>query len=217
MQSMLVPGIILAAGKSRRMGKNKLLLPFRGKPLLQHVIDTAVSSSLSPIILVLGADREAIRPRINPGDARIIVNKDFARGYGSSLQAGLKALNSPCAGAMFLLGDQPLVATATIEKLIAAFLAEPERWVAPQYLGRRGNPVITPSSWFEGIFSLTGDVGPRAHLKDPAARLKLVEVEDKGVIFDIDSPKDYKHLKNCTDNDAVKDRQDENLLQKTPW
>jgi len=194
MQSMPVPGIILAAGKSRRMGKNKLLLSFKGKPLLQHVIDTAISSSLSPIILVLGAGREAIRPRINPGDARIIVNKDFARGYGSSLQAGLKALNSPCAGAMFLLGDQPLVATATIEKLIAAFLAEPERWVAPCFHGRRGNPVITPSSWFAAIHALTGDTGPRAHLKDSAARLKLVEVDDEGVVFDIDSPVDYERL-----------------------
>jgi molybdenum cofactor cytidylyltransferase len=196
---MPVPGIILAAGKSRRMGTNKLLLPFHGKPLLQHVIDTAHYSSLSPIILVLGADREAIRSQINPGDVRIIENNDFAQGYGTSLQAGLNALNSPCAGAMFLLGDQPLVTIATIEKLISAFLSEPERWVAPCLHGQRGNPVITPSSWFDRIYSLNGDVGPRAHLQDPAAHLKLVEVEDEGVIFDIDSPEDYKRLKNCTD------------------
>ncbi|HHD56100.1 MAG TPA: hypothetical protein ENK89_00275, partial [Desulfobulbaceae bacterium] len=63
---------------------------------------------------------------------------------------------------MFLLGDQTLVTGATIEKLLAAFYAEPERWVAPYYHGRRGNPVITPSPWFGAIHALTGDTGPRA-------------------------------------------------------
>ncbi|HHD56517.1 MAG TPA: nucleotidyltransferase family protein, partial [Desulfobulbaceae bacterium] len=125
----------------------------------------------------------------------VVVNANHDRGYATSLQAGLRALSVPCDGAMFLLGDQPLVTGATIEKLLAAFYAEPERWVAPYYHGRRGNPVITPSPWFGAIHALTGDTGPRAHLKDPAARLKLVEVDDIGVIFDIDSPEDYERLR----------------------
>ena len=189
-----VPGIILAAGRSLRMGKNKLLLPFRGKPILQHVIDAALQSSLFPLILVLGSDSDAIRSQVESGTAFVIENKGFSRGYGSSLQVGLGALSNPCAGAMFLLGDQPLVTVATIEKLIVAFQAEPERWVAPSWNGQRGNPVITPASWFDKIFALKGDTGPREHLKDPAARLKLVEVDDRGVVFDIDSPEDYERL-----------------------
>ena len=192
-----VPGIILAAGRSLRMGKNKLLLPFCGKPILQHVIDAAQKSSLSPLVLVIGSDSDVIRSRIEPGAAVVIENKDFSHGYGSSLQVGLNALSAlstPCAGAMFLLGDQPLVTAATIEKLIAAFQKEPERWVAPSWNGQRGNPVITPASWFDRIFALKGDTGPRKHLKDPAAGLKLVEVDDKGVVFDIDSPEEYERL-----------------------
>ncbi len=189
-----VPGIILAAGRSLRMGKNKLLLPFRGKPILQHVIDAALQSSLSPLILVLGSDSDAIRSQVDSGTAFVIENKDFSRGYGSSLQVGLGALSNPCAGVMFLLGDQPLVTVTTIEKLIMAFQAEPERWVAPSWNGQRGNPVITPASWFDRIFALKGDTGPREHLKDPSARLKLVDVDDRGVVFDIDSPEDYDRL-----------------------
>jgi molybdenum cofactor cytidylyltransferase len=191
-----IPGIILAAGKSQRMGKNKLLLMFRGKPILQHVIDAAQHSSLSPLILVLGANSDALRSQIKPGISLVVENPDFACGYGSSLQVGLKKLNKPCAGAMFLLGDQPLLSTKTIEKLIVAFQKEPERWVAPSWNGQRGNPVITPASWFDKIFALTGDIGPRKHLKDPAANLKLINVDDRGVILDIDSPEDYEYLLN---------------------
>lgn len=189
-----IPGIILAAGRSLRMGKNKLLLDFHNKPILQHVIDTALQSSLSPLVLVLGANSDTIRLQINTGNGLVVENSDFACGYGSSLQVGLNALDRPCTGAMFILGDQPLVTTETIEKLIAAFQKEPERWVAPSWNGQRGNPVITPASWFDRIFALTGDTGPREHLKDPAAKLKLVDVDDRGVVFDIDSPEDYEHL-----------------------
>ncbi len=189
-----VPGIILAAGKSLRMGKNKLLLPFRGKPILQHVIDAALQSSLSPLILVLGSDSDAIRSNVDLRNISVIENKDFSCGYGSSLQVGLRALSDSCAGAMFLLGDQPLLTAQTIEALLLAFQKEPERWVAPSWNGQRGNPVITPASWFDRIFALKGDTGPREHLKEPSARLKLVDVDDRGVVFDIDSPEDYERL-----------------------
>ena len=191
-----IPGIILAAGKSKRMGQNKLLLDFHNKPILQHVIDAAKQSSLSPLILVLGTNSEHVKSRIDSGDVDIVENPDLTLGYSSSLHVGLNALKKPCTGAMFILGDQPLVTIETIEKLIAAFQKEPERWVAPSWNGRRGNPVITPASWFDRIFALTGDTGPREHLKDPDARLKLVDVDDRGVVFDIDNPEDYEQLIN---------------------
>ncbi len=194
MPDISIPGIILAAGKSRRMGVNKLLLPFRGKPILQHVVDAARKSSLSPLILVLGSKSDAIRSQINSRTVLLVDNQDYSKGYASSLQAGLRALDTPCAGAMFLLGDQPLVTVDTLEKLTAAFQKEPQRWIAPSWKGQRGNPVITPASWFDRIFALEGDTGPRKHLKDPAACLKLVEVEDEGVVFDIDNPEDYERL-----------------------
>ncbi len=189
-----LPGILLAAGNSQRMGRNKLLLPFGGKPILQHAIDAAHFSSLSPLILVLGPESTAIRRAVDTRSALVIENPDPPSGYGSSLQTGLRALDAPCNGAMFLLGDQPLLRTDTIERLIAAFHREPERWIAPSWQGQRGNPVITPVAWFDRIFALAGDTGPRKHLRDPAANLKLVEVQDRGIVFDIDSPKDYTRL-----------------------
>lgn len=189
-----LPGILLAAGNSQRMGKNKLLLPFRGKTILQHAIDAAHFSSLFPLILVLGAENTAIRKAVDTRSALVVENPTPYGGYGSSLQTGLRALATRCSGAMFLLGDQPLLHTETIEQLLATFHQEPERWIAPSWKGQRGNPVITPVAWFDRIFSLDGDTGPRKHLADPSANLKLVEVEDQGVIFDIDNPEDYTRL-----------------------
>ena len=194
MEAHGVAGIILAAGRSRRMGANKLLLDYRGKPILQHVIDAARRSSLDPLILVLGNDSDRVRSLLDTGGVELVDNKEYERGYGISLQAGLDALRHPCRGAMFLLGDQPLVTPATLGRLLAAFAAGPDRWVAPSYRGQRGNPVITPSCWFDKIYALTGDSGPRLHLQDPAARLNLVEVDDEGVVFDIDRPDDYERL-----------------------
>ena len=187
-----LPGIILAAGRSRRMGENKLLLHWQGKPILQHVVDAAARSSLTPLLLVVDPKNQLPMDQIAPGPCRLIHSRGTV--YSDSLRAGLRALDPGYAGAMFLLGDQPLVRTETLERLITAFRAEPGRWVAPSWQGRRGNPVIAPASWFARILALKGDTGPRQYLGDPKAHLKLVAVEDEGVIFDIDSPADYERL-----------------------
>ncbi len=176
------------------MGADKLLLPLDGSPILQHVIHAATASRLRPLVLVMNRDNPDLARRINPGRCRVV--RVAEGGYSASLQAGLTAAAAAgdIAGAMFILGDQPLVRTATMERLITAFAAEPHRWVAPVFRGQRGNPVITPAAWFQSIFALRGDTGPRRHLTDPDAQLKPVRVEDEGVVFDIDSPEDYARL-----------------------
>jgi molybdenum cofactor cytidylyltransferase len=187
-----VAGIILAAGRSRRMGRDKLLLDWQGKPILQHVIDAACGSDLSPLLLVVNQENTVLINHINLEPCRLIRHRGEV--YSDSLRAGLAALDANCAGVMFLLGDQPLVTTETIAQLIAAFQLEPDRWVAPLFQGRRGNPVIAPAAWFDHIHSLQGDTGPRRSLLDPAARLNLVDVADAGVVFDVDTPDDLHKL-----------------------
>ncbi|WP_147820675.1 nucleotidyltransferase family protein [Salidesulfovibrio onnuriiensis] len=186
-----VAGVILAAGMASRMGDNKLLLSVRGKAVVRNVVEAACASRLSPVIAVLGRDAEAVRPEVSLDSVTVVENPQYYLGYAESLNKGLEAVPASCAGAMFLLGDQPLLQPATIDALVEAFLEDPRRWVAPEYHGTRGNPVIVPRTWFGKIQSLHGDTGPREFINDPQAQLNLVPVEDEGVLLDVDTPADY--------------------------
>ena len=195
MKQLPVPGIILAAGQSRRMGNtNKLLLKFHDKPLLLHVVDTALASKLSPLILVVSQDIQDFLDNISLQHIKIIVNPTPDKGYASSLQAGLTLLPPSSTGAMFLLADQPLVTVQTINLLISTFQKEPHSWVAPLYKGQRGNPVIIPATWFHVIQALTGDRGPGIFFSNSKVQRRFVDVDDRGVVFDVDSPRDFTLL-----------------------
>ena len=190
-----VAGIVLAAGLSERMGSCKLSLPLRGRPLLAHVVQAAAATRLSPLIVVLGEDAPHLKNKIDFGRATLAVNPDSRSGRASSLKVGLRRLPPDCAGVMVLLGDQPLVTAGLIGTLLSAFARHPDRWVAPLYRGRRGNPVIIPRRWFRDLFTLTGDQGPRRLLSSPGLRLHLVEVDDPAVVMDVDTPEDYERLR----------------------
>lgn len=187
-----VAGVILAAGEGSRMGEdNKLLLSVRGKTLIRNVLDAARASRLHPLIVVLGKEADMVRPEIHDDAVTVVDNQQYYLGQSESLKRGMEAVPSACAGAMFLLGDQPLLQTGTIDALIAAFLKDTRRWVAPEYRNRRGNPVIVPRTWFGRLQDLHGDTGPREYLMAPQARLRLVSVQDPGVVMDVDTPADY--------------------------
>ncbi len=189
-----VAGVVLAAGLSERMGRCKLSLPFRAKPLLAHAVAAAAASALSPLVVVLGEDTRHLRDRLDFGRARPVVNADSRSGRASSLKTGLQHVPADRAGVMVLLGDQPLVTAGLIDTLLAAFARRPDHWVAPVYRGRRGNPVIIPRRWFPDLLTLTGDRGPRRLLSSPGLRLHLVPVDDPAVVIDVDTAQDYERL-----------------------
>ena len=190
-----VAGIILAAGLSVRMGKAKLGLPFRGKPLVEHVTLAAAASTLSPVFAVLGENAETLSAGVDFGTVSVVVNPDSRSGRASSLIRGLAQVPQSHAGVMVLLGDQPLITSGIIDTLVAAFRRYPDHWIAPVYKGRRGNPVIIPRRWFNDLRKLPGDSGPRKLLSCPGLRLHLVAIDDPAVLMDVDTIEDYKQLK----------------------
>ena len=193
-----VAGVILAAGSASRMGSIKQLLPFRGKTILDHVIANAHKSALHEIIVVLGYCSDRIKQELNlPGDLseiKFVINKEYRKGQSKSLKKGLENVSVDCDGAMFLLGDQPLVTDTIINKLIFAFETSDLPVVIPYCNGKRGNPVIVASSLFFRLESLSADTGPRVLFKEFEHEILKVSVSEKAILEDIDTKDDYEKL-----------------------
>lgn len=184
-----IAAVILAAGLSSRMGRNKLTANVYGKPLLRHVAEAAAGSSARPIIAVTGSDAENVET-VFPGlDIRIVRNTEFRTGLSSSLIAGINAVPEDCDGAVILLGDMPNVSAALIDKLVAAFNPAEERAICvATHHHKRGNPVLWGRQFFAEITRLKGDVGAKSLLAAHADLICEVEADDDAPLFDIDTP-----------------------------
>lgn len=185
-----VAALVLAAGRSRRMGgPNKLLLPVDGKPMVRRVVEAALASRASPVVVVVGHQQHEVRQALRGLKVHLVPNPDFAEGLSTSLKAGLKALPEDAAGAVVCLGDMPRVNAALIDRLVAAFApVEGRGIVAPTWRGRRGNPVLWGRAFFAEMQELTGDVGARELLARHADQVAEVDAGDDAALVDIDTP-----------------------------
>lgn len=184
-----VAAIVLAAGRSRRMGANKLVGDFAGRPLIAHAVGAALESRASPVVVVTGFEAERVEAALAGLGVRFVHNPDYARGMSTSLIAGIGSLPDDSDGALVCLGDMPRVTADHLDRLIAAFDPPAGRAIGiPAFRGRRGNPVLWARRFFPEIRGLTGDVGARALIAEHADQVYEVAVEDDGVLFDVDTP-----------------------------
>ncbi|RLB93286.1 MAG: molybdenum cofactor cytidylyltransferase [Deltaproteobacteria bacterium] len=189
-----IAGVILAAGSSSRMGKTKQLMPFGKTTLLGQVVEAAKESALHEIIIVLGYKAEQICQTLDPANTKIILNKDYSNGQSTSLIKGLENVSSVCDAAMFLLGDQPLVTAAIINRLMNAFEAANALITIPYCNDQRGNPVIIARPLFHRLKSLSADIGARDLFDEFKESILKVQITDKAILIDVDTMDDYKNL-----------------------
>ena len=190
----MIAGIILAAGRSARLGRPKQLLPLAGQPLLSHVLRNAAASSLDDVLLVLGHEAATIAAAVGDWGQRPVLNPDHAAGQSTSLRAGLAALDPITDGALFLLGDQPQVDATVIDRLIAAHVATGGRIMVPRYGGQPGNPVLFSRDLFPELVRVSGDVGARSVVWAHRDDIVHVDVGDGPPPRDIDTEEDYAAL-----------------------
>ncbi|WP_319466183.1 nucleotidyltransferase family protein [uncultured Pseudodesulfovibrio sp.] len=190
-----VSGVILAAGKASRMGRDKLSLPFRGLPLLQHVINAARQSCLKDVTVVMPKD-SALEQTLDLTGCDVVTATHRDLGQAESLQSGLRNVMDTARACMVMLGDQPLLTSETIDMLVEAYAQQPECWVAPVQEGMRGNPITIPSEWFPKVFELEGDTGARPLLGSPGLALRLVRIHEVGPFIDVDTEQEYQQLLN---------------------
>jgi nicotine blue oxidoreductase len=184
--------VILAAGSGTRMGGPKALLEFEGRLLVERAVRTAVRGGCGEVVVVLGAGAAEVRRRADLRGARIVVNEDWSEGMGSSLRAGLVALEpiDSVDAALILLVDQPYVAARAVSAVLDAWRGG-ARLAAASYGDRRGHPVLFGREhWADAARSAKGDAGARAFLAERAADVVLVPCDALADPRDLDTPAD---------------------------
>jgi molybdenum cofactor cytidylyltransferase len=187
-----VAGIILAAGASSRMGQAKQLLKWQGKTLLQHTIETAQQSALSPLVVVLGARASQIQAHLVNCQAEIILNEKWESGMGSTIAAGLKyalQLRPELEGACFLLTDQPYLRPPIITEMLRQFRRTGAVGVAARYKDTLGVPALFHQQLFTELLALDGQRGAQPLLRKYAREIESISFP-KGAI-DMDYPEDW--------------------------
>lgn len=203
--------IVLAAGGSTRMGRPKQLLPFRGRPLLRHVVEQVLGAACAPVIVVLGSDAAACRTALAGLPVTAIENPAWPTGMGSSVRAGIDALvaatagrDEDCAAALLLTCDQPFVSSPFLNRLIHRQIETRRPMVATSHDGVPGVPAVFAASLFERLRTLEGDRGARLLLREPGADLVMEAAPD--VAIDLDTPADYAQLHEPHDSRSGTDR-----------
>ena len=185
-----VAGLILAAGESRRMGSPKALLPYRGETFLDKLCGL-FAARCSLVIVVLGAGAEEIRARASR-PAHFVVNRNYRSGQTSSMQCGLRAVPPEADGVLFTLVDHPAVTPATIEALTAPATSVLLR--VPRYQDRRGHPVWFSRALIDEFLALPEDGAAREVVRSHADRTDFLDLDDPGIVADIDDPEAYRAL-----------------------
>ena len=187
-----VAGIILAAGGSNRMGKNKQVLTWRGEPMVRHVALTALAAGLSPVVVVTGSSAGEVESALRELPVSFKHNPNWESGQSSSVIVGLQALPPQVGAAVFLLADQPQVPAELVRGLVETHAINLPQIVAPQVMDQRANPVLFDRKVFPDLLSLTGDVGGRILFsKYP---ITWVPWYDNSILLDVDTLEDYQHL-----------------------
>lgn len=193
-RSFSAAGIVLAAGRSSRMGTHKLLLPLGKKPLVAYAVAAALASTAYPIIVVVGYEAEKIRAALPVGLYQVVENAHYAEGMATSLRAGIAAVPKDASGAIVLLADQPLLRPRHVDEILTVAQASPHCIVAASYDGRRGNPVYFPRTLFDELVSVTGDEGGRSVIARHGDVVRLVRIQPAETALDVDRPGEYETL-----------------------
>jgi molybdenum cofactor cytidylyltransferase len=164
--------------------------------MLARVLRTVDASSVAETVLVLGFAAERAGELTLPPKSRlkVVVNSRYREGMASSLQAGLAALDRQTEAALIVLADQPLVRPETLDQIAGEFLRSGRQIVIPVYKGARGNPVLIGRRLFPEIMALTGDRGARAIFSKHGEEIIRLRVEDRGILLDVDSRRDFEEL-----------------------
>jgi molybdenum cofactor cytidylyltransferase len=186
--------IILAAGASTRMKRQKLLLPYNGKTIIETAVENAASSVNSNILVVLGSHREQIQNKIVNYQVKFCVNENYLDGMLSSAICGFRALPASVKAALIFLGDQPQIPPQVTDLVIKTWIQSRKGIVMPTFNGRRGHPVLIETRYKTEIEKLDPNKGLRTLSEIFKEDVMEVECDVAEILHDIDTPEEYEEI-----------------------
>jgi molybdenum cofactor cytidylyltransferase len=197
----MISAVILAAGCSRRMGAQKLLLPFAGTTVIAHIADQVLCSPVGQVLVVLREDDDEVAAALAGQKWTGVVNPDPDGDMLSSVRCGLRALPPGCTAVLAVLGDQPSITSGLISEMARALATCGRGIVVPAHAGRRGHPLLFSSRYAEEILTCHQDVGLRGLLQAHPDDVFELDVASSSVLADMDQPADYlRELKRLQEN-----------------
>jgi molybdenum cofactor cytidylyltransferase len=187
----IISAILLGAGESKRMGVDKLSLPWGRKTVLEHCFETLLQSEVQEIVVVLGIRNKGVKNLFQGRRVKVVVNPHSKRGMSTSIRKGLRSIHPSSPGILIALGDQPFLKTRTINALVRAFARGKEGIIIPSFQGRKGHPVIFHQRYRKELLNLRGDVGGRTIVERHPEDVKVVPIKSEGVVKDVDTWQDY--------------------------
>ncbi len=188
----MIEAVVLAAGKGKRLGTIKPLVLIDGEPALIRVIRSIRNAGVETIIVVLGHAAESVKAHVDLTGCRVVTNPGYETGMAGSLIRGIESVSPAAEGILIFHADMPAVKAETIRAVIQR-AKQGARIAAPSYRTQRGFPVYLHRSCFQELLpTLTGNVGARRYIAQHLEELVLVEVDDPGVVHDIDRPEDLR-------------------------
>ena len=187
----MICAIVLAAGSSRRMGTQKLLLPFGGKSVIARVVEELLRSAVDRVCAVVGRERGRIVAELRARPVVTAINPHPEEGMLSSVRRGLRVLPASCKGVLVALGDQPSLRAELVNRMISAFRHTGKGIVVPAHEGKRGHPILFSNRYRDEILTRYEETGLRGLLRSHPDDIFELNVPNAAVLSDMDFPEDY--------------------------
>ena len=189
----MISAIILAAGRSKRMGQPKMLLPWGKITVIEQVITTFLAAGIEDILIVTGGAHAEVEKVVDRYRIRRVYNTDYADGEMlSSLQCGIRTMPERVQAALVGLGDQPQLQEASVLAIYDAYRANRSGLIVPSFQMRRGHPWLVARSHWDEILSLKPPETTRNFLNRHTGEIEYVELDTPTILADLDTPEDYR-------------------------
>jgi molybdenum cofactor cytidylyltransferase len=188
----MISAVVLAAGLSTRMGRQKILLPWGDSTVVVKVITTVLEGGVDDIIVVVGGLQERLEDALSEYKIKLIFNKDYRNGEMlNSLQVGIRALRMETEAVLVVLGDQPQMESSIVQAIINRFESTHHQIIVPSYKMRRGHPLLVARSHWNSLLDLNPPLTLRDFLRGHNETIDYLLVETPSVLQDLDTPNDY--------------------------